>query len=100
MTTTWKRNQSRAVYIKAKLGRQPPRRNPSPLKKVERRPYEFAEIQDPEMFKPKGFGRVARAEPHHFANASQEHGFGTVSYCASLLIKERYIAISSWVNRA
>ena len=31
-------------------------------------------------FKPENFGRVARAEPHHFANASQENGYGTVSH--------------------
>ena len=31
-------------------------------------------------FKPESFGRVARAEPHHFANASQENGYGKVSH--------------------
>ena len=31
-------------------------------------------------FKPESFGRVARAEPHHFADASQENGYGTVSH--------------------
>ena len=34
----------------------------------------------PRCFKPEGFGRVARAELHHFADASQEHGYGTASY--------------------
>ena len=34
----------------------------------------------PRCFKPEGFGRVARAELHHFAEASQEHGYGTASY--------------------
>ena len=38
-------------YHKAEvmLGQQYPRRNPSPLEKVERRPYDFAGIQDLEM---------------------------------------------------
>ena len=31
-------------------------------------------------FKPKGFGKVERTELHHFADASQEHGYGTASY--------------------
>ena len=31
-------------------------------------------------FKPESFGRVTRAEPHHFADTSQENGYGTVSY--------------------
>ena len=31
-------------------------------------------------FKPESFGRVARAEPYHFADASQENGYGTVSH--------------------
>ena len=31
-------------------------------------------------FKPESFGRFARAEPHHFANASQENGYGKVSH--------------------
>ena len=30
--------------------------------------------------KSESFGRVTRAEPHHFADASQENGYGTVSY--------------------
>ena len=30
-------------------------------------------------FKPKGFGKVERTELHHFADASQEHGYGTAS---------------------
>ncbi|XP_015755924.1 PREDICTED: uncharacterized protein LOC107335413 [Acropora digitifera] len=34
----------------------------------------------PRCLKPEGFGRVTRAELHHFADASQEHGYGTVSY--------------------
>ena len=34
----------------------------------------------PRYLKPEGFGRVTRAELHHFADASQEHGYGTVSY--------------------
>ena len=34
----------------------------------------------PRCFKPGGFGKVARAEIHHFADASQEHGYGTASY--------------------
>ena len=31
-------------------------------------------------FKPESFGRVARVEPHHFADALQENGYGTVSH--------------------
>ena len=31
-------------------------------------------------FKPESFGRVARAEQHHFADASQENGYRKVSY--------------------
>ena len=31
-------------------------------------------------FKPESFGRVARAEPYHLADASQENGYGTVSH--------------------
>ncbi|XP_068690419.1 uncharacterized protein [Montipora foliosa] len=34
----------------------------------------------PRCLKPEGFGRVTRAELHHFADASQEHGYGTASY--------------------
>ncbi|XP_015754719.1 PREDICTED: uncharacterized protein LOC107334302 [Acropora digitifera] len=34
----------------------------------------------PRCLKPEGFGRLTRAELHHFADASQEHGYGTVSY--------------------
>ena len=34
----------------------------------------------PQCFKPGAFGKVARAEIHHFADASQEHGYGTASY--------------------
>ncbi|XP_074632496.1 uncharacterized protein LOC141890859 [Acropora palmata] len=34
----------------------------------------------PRCLKPEGFGRVTRAELHHFADASQDHGYGTVSY--------------------
>ena len=36
-------------------------------------------------FKPESFGRVTRAEPHHFADASQENGYGTVSYLRLIL---------------
>ncbi len=31
-------------------------------------------------FKPKDFGRIKQVELHHFADASQEHGYGTVFY--------------------
>lgn len=34
----------------------------------------------PRCYKPRDFGRVQRIELHHFADASQEHGYGTVSY--------------------
>jgi hypothetical protein len=34
----------------------------------------------PRCFKPSDFGKVARVELHHFADASEEHGYGTVSY--------------------
>ena len=34
----------------------------------------------PRCFKPGNFGKVERAELHHFADASQEHGYGTASY--------------------
>lgn len=34
----------------------------------------------PRCYKPKEFGEVASAEIHHFADASQEHGYGTASY--------------------
>ena len=34
----------------------------------------------PRCFKPRDFGKVVRAELHHFADASQEHGYGTASY--------------------
>ena len=36
-------------------------------------------------FKPESFGRVTRAQPHHFADASQENGYGTVSYLRLIL---------------
>ncbi|XP_031549036.1 uncharacterized protein LOC116286627 [Actinia tenebrosa] len=38
------------------------------------------DLSIPRCFKPKNFGTVVRAELHHFADASQEHGYGTVSY--------------------
>ena len=41
----------------------------------------------PRCFEPKNFGTVVRTELHHFADASQEHGYGTVSYLR--LINER-----------
>ncbi|XP_028415653.1 uncharacterized protein LOC114539014 [Dendronephthya gigantea] len=31
-------------------------------------------------FKPKDFGKLREVELHHFSDASQEHGYGTVSY--------------------
>ena len=31
-------------------------------------------------YKRREFGEVERAQPHHFADASQEHGYGTASY--------------------
>ena len=31
-------------------------------------------------FKPESFGKAVRAELHHFADASQEHGYGKASY--------------------
>ncbi|XP_020623971.1 uncharacterized protein LOC110061476 [Orbicella faveolata] len=34
----------------------------------------------PRSLTPGGFGEVERAELHHFADASEEHGYGTVSY--------------------
>ena len=34
----------------------------------------------PGCCKPRDFGRIERAELHHFADASQEHGYGPVSY--------------------
>lgn len=34
----------------------------------------------PRCYKPKNFGTVTSAEIHHFADASQEHGYGTASY--------------------
>ena len=34
----------------------------------------------PRCLKPKGFGQIEQIELHHFADASQEHGYGTVSY--------------------
>ena len=34
----------------------------------------------PRCFKPKDFGEVKHVELHHFADASQEHGYGTASY--------------------
>ena len=34
----------------------------------------------PRCFKPSIFGKVARVELHHLADASEEHGYGTVSY--------------------
>ena len=33
----------------------------------------------PRCYKPKDFSRVQRIELHHFADASQEHGYGTAS---------------------
>ena len=41
----------------------------------------------PRCFKPKDFGPIQQVELHHFADASQEHGYGTVSYLR--LINER-----------
>lgn len=34
----------------------------------------------PRCYKPRGFGEIKQAELHHFADASQEHGYGTASY--------------------
>ena len=34
----------------------------------------------PRSFTPRDFGDVERAELHHFANASEGHGYGTVTY--------------------
>ena len=34
----------------------------------------------PRCFKPEGFGKVVRAELHHFADPSQEHGYVTASF--------------------
>ena len=34
----------------------------------------------PRSFTPRDFGEVERAELHHFADASEGHGYGTVSY--------------------
>lgn len=34
-------------------------------------------------FKPESFGRVAREEQHHFADASQENGIEKSHICAS-----------------
>ena len=34
----------------------------------------------PRCYKPRDFGRIERADLPHFADASQEHGYGTVSY--------------------
>lgn len=34
----------------------------------------------PRSFTPRGFGEGERAELHHFADASEEHGYGTVTY--------------------
>lgn len=40
----------------------------------------LGDLSIPRCFKPKNFGTVVRTELHHFADASQEHGYGTVSY--------------------
>ena len=42
---------------------------------VDLRSYEM-----PRCFKPEGFGRIRQIELHHFADASQEHGYLTVSH--------------------
>ena len=34
----------------------------------------------PRCVKPKDFGEVKHTELHHFADASQEHGYATASY--------------------
>ena len=34
----------------------------------------------PRSFTPRGFGEGERAELHHFADASEEHEYGTVTY--------------------
>ena len=34
----------------------------------------------PRCYRRREFGEVQRAELHHFADASQEHGYGTDSY--------------------
>ena len=34
----------------------------------------------PRSFTPRGFGEVERAELHHFVDASEGHGYGTVTY--------------------
>lgn len=34
----------------------------------------------PRSFKPRNFGEIVRVELHHFADASEEHGYGTASY--------------------
>lgn len=41
----------------------------------------------PRCYKPKEFGPIQSAEVHHFADASQEHGYGTASYVR--LVNER-----------
>ena len=63
----------------------------------------------PRCFKPEGFGRVTRAELHHFADASQEHGYGTASYlrlinvqgnihCSFIMSKSRVRPLNSAVT--
>ena len=37
----------------------------------------FQGFRIPKCFKPECYGRVARAELHHFADASKEKGYGT-----------------------
>ena len=34
----------------------------------------------PRCYRPKGFGKLKEVQLHHFADASQEHGYGTASY--------------------
>ena len=34
----------------------------------------------PGCYRPRGFGELKEAQLHHFADASQEHGYGTASY--------------------
>ena len=44
----------------------------------------------PRSFTPRDFGEVERAELHHFADTSEGHGYGTVTYLCFVNKRRRH----------
>ena len=52
----------------------------------------------PRCYKPRVFGEVKCTELHHFADASQEHGYGTASYLLFAIFKSHVRPLKSAVT--